>query len=53
MNDTFLFTLICCIVSAVLAIFLGRDRALEEALAARKRGEHIEGKAPASIGDER
>jgi EmrB/QacA subfamily drug resistance transporter len=51
MNDTFLFTLICCIVSAVLAIFLGRDRALEAARTARKGGKQIEGEASASIGD--
>lgn len=53
MNETFLFTLICCIICAVLAIFLGRDRALEAAKAARKQGEPVEGKAPISIGDER
>lgn len=51
MNDTFLFTLICCLGSVVLAIFLGRDRALEEALAARQREEHGKGRAPAIIGD--
>ena len=52
-NDTFLFSLIGCIICAVLAIFIGRDPALEAARAARKRGEHVEVKAPASIGDER
>jgi hypothetical protein len=53
MNDTFLFSLIGCIICAVLAIFIGRDPALEAARAARKRREHVEIKAPASIGDER
>ncbi|EFH84686.1 DHA2 family efflux MFS transporter permease subunit [Ktedonobacter racemifer] len=51
MNDTFLFTLICCLGSAVLAIFLGRDRALEAARAARQLEKQDEVKAPASIGD--
>ena len=51
MNDTFLFSLIGCIICAVLAIFIGRDPALEAAREARKRGEYVEVKAPASIGD--
>ena len=40
-------------MGAVLAIFIGRDPALEAARAARKRREHVEIKAPATIGDER
>lgn len=51
MNDTFVFSLIGCIVCAVLAIFIGRDPALVAAKAARKRGEKVEVKAPASVGD--
>jgi hypothetical protein len=51
LNDTFLFSLIGCIICAGLAIFIGRDPALEVARAARKRGEHVEVKTPASIDD--
>jgi EmrB/QacA subfamily drug resistance transporter len=51
MNDTFRLSLICCIICAALAIFLGRDPALEAARAARKRGEYVEEKVPASIDD--
>lgn len=51
MNDTFLFSLIGCIVCAVLAIFIGRDPALVAARAARKRGEQAEVETPISIGD--
>lgn len=42
MNDTFMFSLIGCAICAVLAIFVGRDHALEAAKAAQKRGETLE-----------
>ncbi len=38
-NDTFMLSLIGCIICAVMAIFVGRDSALEAAKAAKKRGE--------------
>ncbi len=48
MNDTFLFSLIGCVICTVLAFFVGRDPAIEAAKAARKRGETV-GNAPASM----
>jgi EmrB/QacA subfamily drug resistance transporter len=42
LNDTFLFVLVGCAICAILALFLGRDPAIEEAKAAKKRGETIE-----------
>ena len=42
MNDAFFFSLIGCAICAVLAIFIGRDPALEAAKALRKRGEAVE-----------
>lgn len=42
LNDTFLFVLIGCAVCTVLALFLGRDPAIEAAKAARERGETVE-----------
>jgi EmrB/QacA subfamily drug resistance transporter len=48
-NDTFMLTLIGCVVCTVLAIFVGRDPALEAAKAARKRGETVE--TPATVGN--
>ncbi len=39
LNDTFLFVLVGCAICAVLALFLGRDPAIE---AAKKRGEKVE-----------
>jgi EmrB/QacA subfamily drug resistance transporter len=45
LNDTFLFVLVGCVLCTVLALFLGRDPAIEAAKAAKKRGETIE--APA------
>jgi EmrB/QacA subfamily drug resistance transporter len=47
LNDTFLFVLIGCAICAVLALFLGRDPAIEAAKAAKKRGEPVE-KSPVS-----
>jgi EmrB/QacA subfamily drug resistance transporter len=38
-NDTFMVSLLGCVVIAVLAIFVGRDPALEAAKDARQRGE--------------
>ena len=42
LNDTFLFVLVGCAICAVLALFLGRDPAIEAARAAEKRGEKVE-----------
>lgn len=42
LNDTFLFVLIGCAFCAVLALFLGRDPAIEAAKAAKQRGETVE-----------
>ena len=42
LNDTFLFVLIGCAICTVLALFLGRDPAIEAAKAAKKRGEMVE-----------
>jgi EmrB/QacA subfamily drug resistance transporter len=47
-NDTFLVSLIGCIVCAALAIFVGRDPALEAAKEAKKRGETV-GNAPVPV----
>lgn len=48
LNDTFLVVLIGCAICTLLACFLGRDPAIEEAKAARKRGEALE-KPPVPI----
>ncbi len=48
LNDTFLFALIGCAICAVLALFLGRDPAIEAAKAAKERGETVE-KPPVSM----
>jgi predicted MFS family arabinose efflux permease len=48
LNDTFLFVLFGCIICAVLALFLGRDPAIEAARAAKERGEAVE-KPPVSV----
>jgi len=42
LNDTFLFVLVGCAICAVLALFLGRDPAIDAARAAKKRGETVE-----------
>ena len=42
LNDAFLFSLIGCVICTVLALFLGRDPALEAAKEAKKRGETVE-----------
>ena len=42
LNDTFLFSLIGCAVCAGLALFVGRDPAIEAAKAAKERGEAVE-----------
>jgi DHA2 family multidrug resistance protein len=46
LNDTFLFVLIGCAICTGLALFLGRDPAIEAAKAARERGEPIPGAQP-------
>jgi len=42
MNDTFLFSLIGCVICTLLTLFVGRDPALEAARAAKLRGETVE-----------
>jgi len=37
-----MFSLIGCAICAILAIFIGRDPALEATRAAKKRGEKVE-----------
>ncbi len=49
MNDTFFFALIACAVCAVATLFVGRDPALEESRAAKKRGEKGEESAPMTV----
>ncbi len=49
LNDTFLFALIGCAICAALALFLGRDPAIEAAKAAKKRGEVVEAEFPVSV----
>jgi EmrB/QacA subfamily drug resistance transporter len=43
LNDTFMFVLIGCAICAGLALFLGRDPAIEAAKKARERGEPVPG----------
>src|SRR5579884_3387223 len=49
LNDTFMFSLIGCVICTVLALFLGRDPALEAAKKAKERGEKVEGEKPVAV----
>ncbi|HEY0753181.1 MAG TPA: DHA2 family efflux MFS transporter permease subunit [Ktedonobacteraceae bacterium] len=49
MNDTFFFALIACAACALATIFIGRDPALEEARAAKSRGEQVEESVPLTM----
>jgi hypothetical protein len=49
MNDTFFFALIACAVCVLATLFVGRDPALEEARAAKKRSEKGEESAPMMV----
>ncbi len=49
-NDTFLLVMIACGVAAVLALFVGRDPAIQAAKLAKERGETIE-REPVAIGE--
>lgn len=51
MNDTFVLAFIGSVVCAVLALFVGRDTALEAAKAASKRGEPVEKTPSPSLTD--
>ena len=51
MNDTFMLSLIGCGICTVLALFVGRDPAIEAARAARKRGETLESVTAPMLGD--
>lgn len=50
-NDTFMLSLIGCIICAVMAIFVGRDPALEAVKAAKKRGETVDQEPAVITGD--
>ncbi len=47
LNDTFLLSLIGCVICTALAFFLGRDPSIEAAKQAKKRGETVEERQPA------
>src|SRR5215472_6394237 len=49
MNDTFFFALIACAVCAVVALFVGRDPALQAAKAAKKGEEKGEESVPMTV----
>jgi EmrB/QacA subfamily drug resistance transporter len=49
-NDTFLLVTIVCAAAAVLALFIGRDPAIEAAKRAKERGETVE-REPIAIGE--
>jgi EmrB/QacA subfamily drug resistance transporter len=50
LNDTFLLSLIGCVICTALAFFLGRDPSIEAAKQAKKRGETVEERQPV-LGD--
>jgi EmrB/QacA subfamily drug resistance transporter len=49
-NDTFLLAMIACGVAAVLALFVGRDPAIQAAKRAKESGETIE-REPVAVGE--
>lgn len=49
-NDTFLLVMIACGIAAALALFVGRDPAVQEAKRAKERGETVE-REPVAIGE--
>jgi hypothetical protein len=49
MNDSFFFALIACAVCAIATLFVGRDPALQEARAAKKRDGKGEESAPMTV----
>ena len=51
LNDTFMFSLIGCIICTVLAFFIGHDPALEVAKQAKKRGEAVENSPVPMLGE--
>jgi len=51
LSDTFLLVSIGCVMAVVLAIFVGKDPAVEEMKAAKRRGETVESHGPAMIGE--
>jgi EmrB/QacA subfamily drug resistance transporter len=51
LNDTFVITMAGCAVCAVLALFVGRDPAVQAAKEAARRGEQVETRQPAMIGE--
>jgi EmrB/QacA subfamily drug resistance transporter len=51
LNDTFLLSLIGCVICTVLAFFLGRDPSIEAAKQAKKRGETVEERRPVLSSD--
>jgi MFS family permease len=51
LNDTFLVVVIACGICAVLALFVGRDPAIQAAKRAARAGEPVEEKQPTLIAD--
>ena len=51
LNDTFMFVMIACGVCAVLALFVGRDPAVQAAKEAKARGEEVAPREPAIVGE--
>jgi EmrB/QacA subfamily drug resistance transporter len=51
LNDTFVITLIGCGICVVLALLVGRDPAVQAARQATSRGELVESRQPAMVGE--
>lgn len=51
LNDTFFFVMVACGVCTVLALFVGRDPAVQAAKAAAARGETTAPREPAFVGE--
>ncbi|HKT38999.1 MAG TPA: MFS transporter, partial [Ktedonobacterales bacterium] len=51
LNDTFMFVMIACGLCAVLALFVGRDPAVQAAKEAKARGEETPQREPAFAGE--
>lgn len=51
LNDTFIFVMIACGICALLALMVGRDPAVQEAKAAKARGDVVIEREPAFVGE--
>jgi len=51
LNDTFTVVMIACAICIALALFVGRDPAIQAARRATASGETVEGKRPALVAD--